>query len=269
MKKTIWSTIALSLLPIIAVVVGAKNHRIIRRPVSSSSPSWNANNNNSPSSHVRTCHQLAFQAFNPPTFVSNGAAPWLLQLAAGVSTYIACVAISDRPQGQLFVRENEQIQVKPSLVPGAGLGLFAKTNLPKGLALGTYPGVIVPPQANRNKLQQYPQCEYFVWRFSDNQYVIDPTNAQGILEDYCVGGTLGQFLSIWLFQTILKPFWKVPTTLCRINEPPKGMDVNVVTEENRQDRTVTFLLERNVMAGEEFFIDYGLTYDRSMYSREG
>jgi hypothetical protein len=60
-------------------------------------------------------------------------------------------------------------------------------------------------------------------------------------------------------------FVQVPTTVCRINEPPKGRDVNVITSEDRDSRTVTFILERDVYEGEELYIDYGLSYDRSMY----
>jgi hypothetical protein len=61
----------------------------------------------------------------------------------------------------------------------------------------------------------------------------------------------------------------VSTALCRINEPPKGKDVNVVTEEDLETRTVTFFLERDVFEGEELHIDYGLTYDRSGYGNTG
>ena len=66
-------------------------------------------------------------------------------------------------------------------------------------------------------------------------------------------------------QNVLGKWFTAPTTLCRINEPPLGCDVNVITIENCQDRTVSFVLERDVQAGEEFYIDYGLTYDRSRY----
>ena len=38
-----------------------------------------------------------------------------------------------------------------------------------------------------------------------------------------------------------------------------------MTDEDLEGRFVTFSLERDVAAGEEFFIDYGLSYDRSMY----
>ena len=74
---------------------------------------------------------------------------------------------------------------------------------------------------------------------------------------------LSMELHQYLLSGIVLP--KVPTTLCRINEPPKGRDVNVVTDEDKKKRQVVFSLERDVYAGEEFFIDYGLSYDRSMY----
>jgi hypothetical protein len=193
---------------------------------------------------------------------------WFLRVLAGISTYVGFVAICDRPRGNLMVNENEQIQVRQSSVPGAGLGLFVMADLPQGLALGTYPGVVMPLQTNMNKLRLYPACEAFIWRFSDSKYIIDPTNAQGKLDKLCLGGSSGQLLSVHLFETILRPLstaMQVSTALCRINEPPKGRDVNVVTEENIPDRYVVFRLERDVMAGEELFIDYGLTYDRSYY----
>jgi hypothetical protein len=63
----------------------------------------------------------------------------------------------------------------------------------------------------------------------------------------------------------LLSFLEVPTTLYRINEPLKGRAVNVLTNGDIPSRSVTCCLERDVYAGEELFIDYGLSYDRSMY----
>lgn len=71
-------------------------------------------------------------------------------------------------------------------------------------------------------------------------------------------------LSIFFFCNVLS-FVNVPTTLCRINEPPIGRDRNVITDENLDSRSVTFALERDVYEGEELFIDYGMNYDRSQY----
>ena len=177
---------------------------------------------------------------------------WALRLGSGLFTYASLVVILDRPQGTLLDAADSVLQVRPSVV--AGLGLFVTQDLPAGTVLGTYPGMVVPLNDRRiqQKAYQYPECQTYIWRFSDNSGLIDPTNNVGTLEDYCTSSTA--------------PFlFRVPTTLCRINEPPKGRDVNVITEELSQDRKVLVRLERNVMAGEELFMDYGPQYDRSAY----
>jgi len=189
---------------------------------------------------------------------------WAIRGTSAIASYIGFVAYLDRPQGQLNVNDND-IEIKESTVPGAGLGLFAKTSLNAKTVLGSYPGVVVPLKQNLDKLRQYPQCEGYIWRFTDNKMVIDPTNAVGDIEFNCIGGNPALPGSMWLFQNVFN--FKVPTTLCRINEPPIGKDVNVVTNEDLSNRCVVFELERDVQAGEEFFIDYGLTYDQSMYGK--
>jgi hypothetical protein len=214
---------------------------------------------------------------------------WGIRLASVLCSYMGAVGWVDRPRGSLLEwRDNtipvgkgamlanatigtmesysRVLQIRPSTVPGGGLGLFAAADLPRGTVLGTYPGVVIPLTHNMEKLQQYPECEGYIWRFSDNSYVIDPTNACGKLDATCCGGSRWYPASTW-FVPMLWSARAVPTTLCRINEPPRGRDVNVVTEEDSADRTVTFALERNVMAGEELFIDYGLSYDRSAYGK--
>jgi hypothetical protein len=176
----------------------------------------------------------------------------------------------DRPRGGLLVPESV-LQIKQSMVPGAGLGLYLTQDLPAGTVLGNYPGVVLPlaQHAISTKLRyQAPHSDAYIWRFGDNQFVIDPTDPQGILQDSCRGGNPSTPLSVGIFATIL-PFVVVPTALCRINEPPKGKDVNVVTEEDVVSRKVTFLLERDCCAGEELYIDYGLSYDRSHYGSGG
>jgi hypothetical protein len=189
---------------------------------------------------------------------------WAVRAASAASTYFGFIAWSDRPQGRMMPDYQNYVEAKQSTVPGAALGLFVKTTMRKGTELGTYPGVVVPLRQNTNKLRAYPQCESYIWRFSDNEFVIDPTNTEGEIEEFCKGGNPAMPLSTFLFCTIV-PFIQVPTTLGRINEPPKGRDVNVVTSENRETRTVTFSLERDVYEGEELFIDYGFSYDRSQY----
>ena len=113
-------------------------------------------------------------------------------------------------------------------------------------------------------MELHPLSEAYIWRFSDNAFVIDPTDENGVLPEKCRGGNPSTPLSVAVFSSLLS-FVTVPSALCRINEPPKGRDVNVVTDEDLQSRTVTFQLERDCYAGEELYIDYGLSYDRSMY----
>lgn len=181
---------------------------------------------------------------------------WGLRITSALLSYIGLVGFLDRPRGTLVAKRGIDIDILQSNVPGAGLGLFAKRNLPKGTVLGTYPGVLLKiTEPNLGKVRTHPKCETYIWRFSDNQFVLDPTNDVGDLDDLCVGGSPGNPGSFFLFKNVF-PF-QVPTDLCRINEPPMGNDVNVVTDEDLEKRTVTFSLERDVYANEEFYIDYG------------
>ena len=213
---------------------------------------------------------------------TNDEVVWIVRILSGILTYFGLIYYLDRPRGELYVplvdsngvsgsgsgsNGDISLQVRPSNVEGAGLGLFVASNsdiIRKGTILGSYPGIVVELQPHTTKLRSFPQCEAYIWRFSDNKYVIDPTNSNGILDNTCVGGNPSSFLSEWFFQTIASG-GGVSTALCRINEPPRGFDVNVITTENIQDRTVTFEVERDVYPNEELFIDYGLSYDRTMY----
>ena len=58
------------------------------------------------------------------------------------------------------------------------------------------------------------------------------------------------------------------TALCRINEPPIGAGgCNVGARENLDKREVVFTTLRDIFAGEELYLDYGLDYDRSGYGQ--
>ena len=250
-------------------------------------------------------------------------------LSAWIS-YGALVAYYDRPRGTLHPDIHDMVIVQPSLIlPNGGLGVYCRnhTSIPKGTILGTYPGVLLPIVPNTNtfaKVRQYPHCETYIWRFSDNQYIIDPTNPLGLLpggvnnnnnnknepnenenDSYCYGGNPNMLGSIYLHQSIIPSIMKFfastannnnnnndddddapqnsdraggtvrrhhpnswfrkSTLLCRINEPPKGYDVNVITIEHVHNRSVSFVTERTILEQEELFIDYGLNYDRSNY----
>ena len=218
-------------------------------------------------------------------------------LASAMLSYVSLIAYYDRPRGQLHPDIDTFLEVRTSpILPNGGLGVFCAPNvstIPQGTVLGTYPGVLIPMQSSSHKLRQYPHCEAYIWRFSDSQYIIDPTNPVGILrgsgndkddDQVCYGGNANMLGSIFFHQTIV-PFvmkllstrdhqnekkttnrWFAKSTLlCRINEPPKGYDVNVVTVEHLYNRSVSFVTERTILPNEELFIDYGLHYDRSQY----
>jgi hypothetical protein len=156
-----------------------------------------------------------------------------VRAASTTTSYLGFVGFLDRPQGRLIDNADEYLEVKQSNVPGAGLGLFAKAALPKHTVLGTYPGVVITLQQNLDKLARAPRCEGYIWRFSDNKFVIDPTSAEGILDPTCRGGNPSMPLSIGWHKVLN---FQTPTTLCRINEPPKGSDVNVVMDEDCERR---------------------------------
>ena len=60
-----------------------------------------------------------------------------------VTSAVGFYAYETRPSGDLAVHSGD-VQVKPSNVEGAGLGLFAARDLPAGTPLGSYPGCIWP-----------------------------------------------------------------------------------------------------------------------------
>lgn len=191
----------------------------------------------------------------------------LTEFASAAMTYLSLIVYFDRPRGSLTIPDAEStLQVRPSHVPNAGLGLFTTQSLSKGTILGTYPGVLRPANTFYDgKGRNFPQSIGYSWRFTDNKYVIDPTDSQGNIQDVCLGGSSEVPFSNAIFSTIFQ-IWKVTTALCRINEPPIGVGgCNVSARENLDTREVVFELIQDVMPGQELYLDYGLTYDRSMY----
>lgn len=201
----------------------------------------------------------------PSSIVDNINIPTILiQTITGITTYIALIAYYDRPRGNIQI-DTSIFQVKPSQVPNGGLGLYITKSAPEGTILGTYPGVLRPANKFITKYESKPQTATYTWRFTDSEYCIDPTNIDGLLVDECYGGTNDYPLSYFIHERLLR-FISVPTLLARINEPPiGGGGCNVRSEENLERREVIFELSRDVLAGEELFMDYGLTYDRSSY----
>ena len=87
------------------------------------------------------------------------------------------------------------------------------------------------------------------------------------MQDVCFGGSDEVPFSNVIFSTLLQSL-RVSTALCRINEPPIGVGgCSVSARENLENREVVFELIQDVVLGQELYLDYGLTYDRSAYGR--
>ena len=195
-------------------------------------------------------------------------AEFLTQTFSVAATYVGCVIYFDQPRGELFPSFKSALIVKPSRIENAGLGLFSTVDIPKDTVLGTYPGVLCPIEKYiQGKLQDYPQSSEYIWRFSDNAMAIDPTNEFGVLEDVCYGGSSDWIGSHLILKTV-GTFLGRKTMLARTNEPPPTGDCNVNIVEDLQQRKITFVTSSDVSSGEELYVDYGTTYDRSTYRKE-
>lgn len=74
------------------------------------------------------------------------------------------------------------------------------------------------------------RAKKYIWAL-DDEIVLDPTNAEGLLD---------------LELTYLFGLYKANTILARVNEPPANGDVNVITEVKSSD--VSFITERDIQA---------------------
>ncbi len=86
---------------------------------------------------------------------------------------------------------------------------------------------------------------------ADTGVPLDPTDSNGMLSEWPQGS-----------------FWPFPDdiTLARVNEPRPGGVVSAVAETDKDDgKKVVFFATRDIVEGEEIFINYGPKFDRSGY----
>ncbi|KAL1530563.1 hypothetical protein AB1Y20_001464 [Prymnesium parvum] len=178
---------------------------------------------------------------------------WALQAGVALTLVGSARVYAQRPRGWLAAPH--ALEVSRSQVPGGGRGVFAAETLPPGTVLGTYPGRLVPLGPYTRKLKIAPRTSNYCWTLGGDRGALDPTDEQGILCE-----PLPFFKDLPSLDML-----SIDTTLALINEPSPGFDVNVKSEEVGED--VYFYTERQLLAGEELFLDYGTTYDRSSYTR--
>ena len=133
--------------------------------------------------------------------------------------------------------------------PVAGQGLFASVDITKGQILGAYPGVPRSADSMLQKASTAPNCKRYVFQ-TDSQIWLDPTDSAGLLVTKPNGSGI---------------HWKWDATMAYVNEPPIGHAVNVEIVDGRDNLDLLFKATRDISAGSEFFLDYGKTYDRSLY----
>jgi hypothetical protein len=164
-----------------------------------------------------------------------------------IAAYIAAV-YPDRPRGR---SSTDLIEVRDS--PIQGKGVFAKQTIPDNTIIGTYPGRPRTGQAMTLKAQSTPLAAGFCFKNKLGLY-LDPTNdSTGLPSPYPKPGLP----------------WPLPVdvTLSYCNEPPLGGGgCNVIVEDDASDEQgLVFVSAREIRAGEEILVDYGLNYDRSGY----
>lgn len=205
----------------------------------------------STSSLVRRHFTVGGEAPDGPTLQETFNAATAIA-AAIVGGLVGLEIYQERPRGWV----NEQlVEAAPStLGPYAGRGLFATADIPAGTVLGEYPGVIYPKAAwlarKMNSEEAVVLASRYAWTLEGGDKVLDPTLPNGELPERVVA--LGGLIS-------------KPTLLALVNEPPAGVDVNLVPEVSQA--AVAFVADRDIFKGEELWIDYGLNYDRRHYRR--
>jgi hypothetical protein len=139
-------------------------------------------------------------------------------------------------------------------VPGAGRGVFARQAIPANTVLGEYPG------RPRSDIEMAAKCIFAPmarqYCFLSSTVLLDPTDDTGVPSRRPSPGLW------WPFE--------VDITLSLVNEPPKNasLGINVCVEDDPNDPDgLIFVADREIMAGEELFIDYGRDYDRSGYQQ--
>ena len=168
-----------------------------------------------------------------------------LLMAAAYTSY-AC-----RPRGWSL---KASLDVRESSIPGAGRGVFATTPIKRGQVLGAYPGVPRTDQEMTAKALIVPTARYYVFSVRP-ETILDPTGIDGLPSP----------------RPVPTRFWwpfDIDCTLAYVNEPSiaVGATVNVVVEDDRKDASgLCFVADRDIEAGEELFIDYGVSYDRRGY----
>ena len=123
----------------------------------------------------------------------------------------------------------DYISVNKSLIPNAGLGVFALQDIPKNMGLGWYKGMIVDAK------QTLTHNRLYTWRFKS-----DLNKGKTFKLDACVHAVANPLAYVNSFMN---------------KEQKKGLNIKPMILNNK----VYYITLRKIKKGEELIVDYGHT----------
>ena len=175
------------------------------------------------------------------------AALWVAALSLGTAQ------VAERYLARGWLSREVVLQVAQSRVPNAGRGVFAGASIAAGTTLGAYPGRRLNAASYYAKRNQFPRFTEYCWVLEEQQLALDPTDDVGVLCEPLPR----------LRTPLIDLGGSIDTTLALINEPPPSFDVNLATHVDGSALVIS--TARDIGEGEELFLDYGPSYDRSGY----
>jgi|SRR5210317_2425990 hypothetical protein len=154
-----------------------------------------------------------------------------------VLTFVAIVVLYHTVKTRREKRNFHLLEIKESTRPGAGLGAFATRDIPAGIDLGRYYGVIV---------NERPDDPTYTWRVeSDHRDIIGRPyhvtrhiDAKPIIENNPL-------------RYVNSPVGKDENWLINTGHKQKG---------NARHGCIHYYTKRKIEKGEELFVDYGEKY---------
>ncbi|KAF0521024.1 hypothetical protein F8M41_015957 [Gigaspora margarita] len=137
---------------------------------------------------------------------------------------------------------NDVVEIRPSTIPNAGNGLFAKRNLPMATPLGFYFGVpTMEDEFDQNK-DKVGRASHYSMRYKHT--ILDATDDKG--------------------EPFTDPNGKIHCPFHFMNEDPFG---NMVFLEGSEVNQVICWTKRDIKKGEELFVYYGGEVDREHWGQ--
>ena len=154
------------------------------------------------------------------------------------SSYLSC-----RQRDLLKKHLEPYVEVRKSTIPGAGVGVFAAQDLPKGFQL---------PYIGKVYKGEFEQIIKAIGKDNDLLYIFHDESNRLVIDGHPRYNSIG-------------------CNVCfRINEPPRGTKASLdfVSSKGwaKDLSTISARVTRKIKKGRELFVDYGDQYDRSHYS---